>query len=117
MENIFCYCKLMQEMISGFFQQPVVLVCRVFYREGDNLADESLHNNFSGTLKFIPFFFFKILKTSWLKKHGKEATDPGVLVLLLCGTASSTCGQLASYPLALVRTKLQAQGDNHQRDF
>ena len=31
-------------------------------------------------------------------------------MLLACGTASSTCGQLASYPLSLVRTKLQAQG-------
>ena len=38
-------------------------------------------------------------------------SDPGILVLLACGTLSSTCGQLASYPLALVRTKLQAKGN------
>ena len=44
----------------------------------------------------------------WLNKHD-DITNPGVLVLLLCGTTSSTCGMLASYPLALVRTKLQAQ--------
>jgi solute carrier family 25 phosphate transporter 23/24/25/41 len=31
-----------------------------------------------------------------------------VPVLLACGIVSSTCGQLASYPFALVRTKLQA---------
>ena len=36
--------------------------------------------------------------------------DPGIFVLLACGTVSSTCGQLASYPLALVRTRLQAKG-------
>ena len=57
------------------------------------------------------FVYLQTLKSMWLNRHGKEATDPGVLVLLLCGTASSTCGQLASYPLALVRTKLQAHGE------
>jgi len=31
------------------------------------------------------------------------------MVFLACGTISSSCGQLASYPLALVRTRLQAQ--------
>ena len=41
-------------------------------------------------------------------KRNKDQ-DPGIVALLLCGTVSSTCGQLASYPLALIRTKLQAQ--------
>ena len=46
----------------------------------------------------------------WLSYHAKDSANPGVLVLLGCGTISSTCGQLASYPLALVRTRMQAQG-------
>lgn len=37
--------------------------------------------------------------------------DPSWLVPLACGTVSSTCGQLASYPLSLVRTRLQAQSE------
>ena len=43
-----------------------------------------------------------------MKKYKDQ--DPNVLVLLACGTTSSTCGQLASYPLALIRTRLQAEG-------
>lgn len=50
------------------------------------------------------------LKNTWLSYHAKDSANPGVLVLLGCGTISSTCGQLASYPLALVRTRMQAQG-------
>ncbi|KAL0165397.1 hypothetical protein M9458_041150, partial [Cirrhinus mrigala] len=46
---------------------------------------------------------------AWLSRYAKDTANPGVLVLLGCGTISSTCGQLASYPLALVRTRMQAQ--------
>lgn len=54
------------------------------------------------------FFFFQTLKNRYLRSHAKDE-QPAFWVLLLCGTASSTAGQVCSYPLALVRTKLQAQ--------
>uniref|UniRef100_A0AAV2M1B3 Uncharacterized protein n=1 Tax=Knipowitschia caucasica TaxID=637954 RepID=A0AAV2M1B3_KNICA len=57
------------------------------------------------------------LKNAWLQRYCVGSADPGVLVLLACGTTSSTCGQLASYPLALVRTRMQAQAlsqDKHK---
>ena len=38
-----------------------------------------------------------------------------MLVPLACGTISSTCGQLASYPLSLVRTRLQAQSESNEK--
>ncbi|XP_052460958.1 calcium-binding mitochondrial carrier protein SCaMC-2-A [Carassius gibelio] len=57
----------------------------------------------------IDLAVYETLKNSWLQRYGTENTHPGVFVLLGCGTVSSTCGQLASYPLALVRTRMQAQ--------
>lgn len=56
----------------------------------------------------IDLAVYETLKKKYLKKH--ETTDqPSLLVLLGCGSASSTLGQVCSYPLALVRTRLQAQ--------
>ncbi|KAI0214441.1 Calcium-binding mitochondrial carrier protein SCaMC-1 [Lamellibrachia satsuma] len=56
----------------------------------------------------IDLTIYETMKQIYIKKNGGDK-DPGVLVLMACGTFSSTCGQLASYPLALVRTRLQAQ--------
>ncbi|XP_036408412.1 calcium-binding mitochondrial carrier protein SCaMC-3b isoform X2 [Megalops cyprinoides] len=66
------------------------------------------------TLGIIPYAgidlaVYETLKNAWLQRYCVDSADPGVLVLLGCGTVSSTCGQLASYPLALVRTRMQAQ--------
>ncbi|KAJ8398713.1 hypothetical protein AAFF_G00419100 [Aldrovandia affinis] len=66
------------------------------------------------TLGIIPYAgidlaVYETLKNYWLQQYSVGSADPGVLVLLGCGTVSSTCGQLASYPLALVRTRMQAQ--------
>ncbi|XP_034542904.1 calcium-binding mitochondrial carrier protein SCaMC-1 [Notolabrus celidotus] len=56
----------------------------------------------------IDLAVYETLKFSWLNRHMGLA-DPGVMVLVGCGAVSSTCGQLASYPLALIRTRMQAQ--------
>eukprot|EP00731_Ephydatia_muelleri_P024676 Em0016g947a len=55
----------------------------------------------------IDLTVYETLKNLWLKEH--KSKDPGVLLPLMCGTVSSTCGQLVSYPLSLVRTRLQAK--------
>uniref|UniRef100_A0A673NL97 Calcium-binding mitochondrial carrier protein SCaMC-3-like n=1 Tax=Sinocyclocheilus rhinocerous TaxID=307959 RepID=A0A673NL97_9TELE len=59
------------------------------------------------TLGIIPYAgidlaVYETLKNAWLQRYCMGSADPGVLVLLGCGTVSSTCGQLASYPLALI---------------
>ncbi|RNA12937.1 calcium-binding mitochondrial carrier S -2 isoform X2 [Brachionus plicatilis] len=50
---------------------------------------------------------YETLKRFYMRRH--QMTEPSVPVLLLCGTCSTICGQLVSYPLALIRTRLQAQ--------
>ncbi|XP_052402773.1 calcium-binding mitochondrial carrier protein SCaMC-3 isoform X3 [Carassius gibelio] len=57
----------------------------------------------------IDLAVYETLKNAWLQRYSEGSPDPGVLVLVGCGTVSSTCGQLASYPLALIRTRMQAQ--------
>ncbi|KAI4833236.1 hypothetical protein KUCAC02_016149 [Chaenocephalus aceratus] len=56
----------------------------------------------------IDLAVYETLKFAWLNRN-QGLADPGVMVLVGCGAVSSTCGQLASYPLALIRTRMQAQ--------
>ncbi|XP_076225209.1 short Calcium-binding Mitochondrial Carrier isoform X4 [Nomia melanderi] len=65
--------------------------------------------NLIGILPYagIDLAVYETLKNRYLRTHNKNEQPP-FWILLLCGTASSTAGQVCSYPLALVRTRLQA---------
>jgi len=51
---------------------------------------------------------YDLLKKRYSTNHKNK--EPTIPVLLACGAISSTCGQLVSYPLDLVRRRLQIQG-------
>uniref|UniRef100_A0AC35UF01 Calcium-binding mitochondrial carrier protein SCaMC-3 n=1 Tax=Rhabditophanes sp. KR3021 TaxID=114890 RepID=A0AC35UF01_9BILA len=84
---------------------------RMYRLEGPKAFYHGYVPNLIGIIPYagIDLAVYETLKSFYLNKfpHCKE---PGVFALLACGTCSSTCGQLASYPLALVRTRLQARG-------
>jgi solute carrier family 25 phosphate transporter 23/24/25/41 len=84
------------------------------------LATEGVRSFYRGyipnMLGIIPYAgidlaVYETLKKKYLSRHGEDKA-PQIWLLLACGSVSSTLGQLASYPLALVRTRLQAQGEH-----
>ncbi|TPP61110.1 Calcium-binding mitochondrial carrier protein SCaMC-1 [Fasciola gigantica] len=78
---------------------------RIFYR--------GYVPNMLGILPYagIELALFETFKQSYVRytNSGKEGATPPVYVSVTAGALSSVCGQLGTYPLALVRTKLQAQ--------
>ncbi|XP_037536788.1 calcium-binding mitochondrial carrier protein SCaMC-2-A [Nematolebias whitei] len=84
---------------------------QIFRREGLGAFYKGYVPNMLGIIPYagIDLAVYETLKNNYLQQYGTNGTDPGVVVLLACGTVSSTCGQLASYPLALIRTRMQAQ--------
>ncbi|KAL5110299.1 Calcium-binding mitochondrial carrier protein SCaMC-1 [Taenia crassiceps] len=51
------------------------------------------------------------LNRSTEKSGTQKLTGPPVYVSLTAGACSSVCGQVATYPLALIKTKLQAESE------
>ena len=74
--------------------------------------------NLLGILPYagIDLAVYETLKQKYLSRFGAKGDNvPPAFTLLACGTFSSCCGQVAAYPLALVRTKLQSQGQCNGR--
>ncbi|XP_026153377.1 calcium-binding mitochondrial carrier protein SCaMC-2-B isoform X1 [Mastacembelus armatus] len=94
-------------------QYSGILDCarHIFQKEGVAAFYKGYIPNMLGIIPYagIDLAVYETLKNSWLQRFATDSADPGVFVLLACGTTSSTCGQLASYPLALIRTRMQAQ--------
>lgn len=55
----------------------------------------------------IDLTVYETIKNWWIYRH-PQVSEPGVIAVISCGIISSTCGQILTYPLALVRTRLQA---------
>ncbi|NXS39623.1 SCMC1 protein, partial [Balaeniceps rex] len=84
---------------------------KILKREGVKAFYKGYIPNILGIIPYagIDLAVYELLKSTWLEHYASSSANPGVFVLLGCGTVSSTCGQLASYPLALIRTRMQAQ--------
>ncbi|XP_062874815.1 calcium-binding mitochondrial carrier protein SCaMC-3b [Trichomycterus rosablanca] len=96
---------------TGQYTGVVECAKKILSKEGVQVFYRGYVPNTLGIIPYagIDLAVYETLRNAWLQRYCMGSADPGVLVLLGCGTVSSTCGQLASYPLALVRTRMQAQ--------
>lgn len=94
---------------TGEYRNIIEAVKKIYKTEGIRCFYRGYVPNLLGILPYagIDLAVYETLKNNYLRRHEEEA--PSAYLLLACGTASSTCGQVCSYPLALVRTRLQAQ--------
>ncbi|XP_056287865.1 calcium-binding mitochondrial carrier protein SCaMC-2-B isoform X2 [Pseudoliparis swirei] len=96
---------------TGQFSGILHCAKHILQKEGVAAFYKGYVPNMLGIIPYagIDLAVYETLKNWWLQRFATDSADPGVFVLLACGTTSCTCGQLSSYPLALVRTRMQAQ--------
>ncbi|XP_055934324.1 calcium-binding mitochondrial carrier protein SCaMC-2-like [Argiope bruennichi] len=95
---------------TGQYKSAWDAVCKIYRTEGLRSFYKGYLPNLLGIIPYagIDLAIYETLKKSYTTRH-PEVKEPGSMVLLGCGTASSSCGQIATYPLALIRIRLQAQ--------
>ncbi|KAM8878422.1 mitochondrial adenyl nucleotide antiporter SLC25A24 isoform 2-T3 [Spinachia spinachia] len=95
---------------TGQYSGIAVCAKQILQREGITAFYKGYVPNLLSIVPYagIDLAVYETLKFTWLNRN-RGLADPGVVVLVGCGAVSSTCGQLASYPLALIRTRMQAQ--------
>ncbi|KAH0535851.1 calcium-binding mitochondrial carrier protein SCaMC-2 isoform X1 [Cotesia glomerata] len=95
---------------TGEFSSIVDAAKKIYSQGGLKSFYRGYIPNLIGILPYagIDLAVYETLKNRYLRSHTSNE-QPAFWVLLLCGTASSTAGQVCSYPLALVRTRLQAE--------
>lgn len=96
---------------TGQYKGILDAAIKIYANEGLSSFYRGYIPNMLGIIPYagIDLAVYETLKKKYLKKHETDMDRPSIFVLLGCGTASSTLGQLCSYPLALIRTRLQAQ--------
>ncbi|XP_070493235.1 mitochondrial adenyl nucleotide antiporter SLC25A24 [Chironomus tepperi] len=83
---------------------------KIYVHEGLRSFYRGYIPNILGIIPYagIDLAVYETLKKKYLSNHTDQEV-PQVWLLLACGSISSSLGQFCSYPLALVRTRLQAQ--------
>ncbi|KAG4071659.1 hypothetical protein HA402_011813 [Bradysia odoriphaga] len=94
---------------TGQYKGIADATAKIYHAEGIRSFYRGYIPNLLGIIPYagIDLAVYETLKKKYLNHHQSE--QPSFWLLLGCGSVSSTLGQVCSYPLALVRTRLQAQ--------
>lgn len=97
---------------TGQYKSIADAALKIYSSEGFRSFYRGYIPNIIGIIPYagIDLAVYETLKKKYFKTHSTDE-QPSFWMLLACGSASSTLGQMCSYPLALVRTRLQAQGE------
>ncbi|XP_019873828.1 calcium-binding mitochondrial carrier protein SCaMC-2 isoform X2 [Aethina tumida] len=95
---------------TGQYKSIADAAYKIYVGEGVRSFYRGYVPNILGIIPYagIDLAVYETLKKKYFKTHTHDE-QPSFWMLLACGSASSTLGQMCSYPLALVRTRLQAQ--------
>lgn len=96
---------------TGQYSSIADAAMQIYKAEGARSFYRGYFPNLLGILPYagIDLAVYETLKNKYHSQYENE--QPSFWVLLACGSVSSTLGQVCSYPLALIRTRLQAQGN------
>lgn len=96
---------------TGQYSSILDAALKIYATEGVRSFYRGYMPNLLGIIPYagIDLAVYETLKNNYLSQYDSKQ-QPSFWVLLACGSVSSTLGQVCSYPLALVRTRLQAQG-------
>lgn len=94
---------------TGQYKSIADAAYKIYVTEGLMSFYKGYIPNILGIIPYagIDLAVYETLKKKYFKTHSSNE-QPSFWTLLACGSASSTLGQMCSYPLALVRTRLQA---------
>ncbi|KAM4872827.1 mitochondrial adenyl nucleotide antiporter SLC25A24-like [Thomomys bottae] len=96
---------------TGEYSGVIDCCKKLFIKEGVQTFFKGYVPNMLGIVPYVglDLAVYELLKNYWLERYAQTSVNPGIMILLVCSTLSHTCGQLASFPLHLLRTRMQAE--------
>ena len=101
-----------QRICQGMYKGLAGCLRVVVKKEGVGALYKGLGTSVIGIVPYagIDLAVNSVLKDAASKVYSARGEEPGVTSVLACGMISSTIAMLATYPINLVRTRLQASG-------